>query len=120
MSVLDILLQKQLITKDDIGLIRKQISAGENLNDALIAHGVKPDDIIIARGEYLNIPVRSVTEGSIPFDVLDYIPEESASHYHVVPLAFVEGTLEIGIVDPDNMEARDALNFLAAKKNVPY
>ena len=28
--------------------------------------------------------------------------------------------LEVGIVDPDNIEARDALNFIAAKKNIPY
>lgn len=120
MSVLDILLQKKLITKDDIRDIRKQTGTGATLDEALLAHGVKPDDIIMARGEFLDIPVRNITEGSIPFDVLEYIPEESAAHYRFVPLAFHEGTLEVGIVDPDNMEARDALNFLAAKKNVPY
>ena len=120
MSVLDILLQKKLITKDDLGEVRKQMSSGATIDEALIARGVKPEDIIVARGEFLNIPVRSVTESSIPFDVLDYIPEESAVHYHFAPLAIKEGVLEVGIVDPNNMEARDALNFLAAKKNIPY
>ena len=120
MSVLDILLQKKLISKDDIGEVRKQMSSGATMDDALVARGVKPEEIIIARGEFLNIPVRSVVESSIPFDVLDYIPEESAAHYHFAPLALKEGVLEVGIVDPNNMEARDALNFLAAKKNIPY
>ena len=120
MSVLDILLQKSLITKDDIREIRKQTAAGSSLDDALIARGVKPQDVVAARGEFLNIPVRSVAENSVPFEILEYIPEESAAHYHFAPIGMEEGTLLVGIVDPDNMEARDALNFLAAKKNIPY
>ena len=52
MSVLDILLQKELITKDAIREVRKQTASGSSLDDALMAQGVKPDDIIAARGEF--------------------------------------------------------------------
>jgi type IV pilus assembly protein PilB len=120
MSVIDILLEKKLISKDDVKEIRKQISGGSTVDEALLAKGVKPEDIVIARGEFLNIPARSVSETSIPFEVLDYIPEESAAHYRFAPIGLKDGVLEVGVVDPDNMEARDALNFLAAKKNIPY
>lgn len=120
MSVLDILLQKKLISKADIGEIRKQISAGVLLDEALANKGVKPDDILAARGEFLNIPVRSLAGVNVPFEILEYIPEESALHYHFAPIGMVDGTLEVGVVDPDNMEARDALNFLATKKKIPY
>lgn len=120
MSVLDILLQKKLISKADIGEIRKQISSGVLLDDALFAKGIKTQDILSARGEFLNIPIRSLVGISVPFEILEYIPEESALHYKFVPIGMVDGTLEVGIVDPDNMEARDALNFLATKKNIPY
>jgi type IV pilus assembly protein PilB len=57
---------------------------------------------------------------SVAFEILEYIPEESALHYRFVPIGMVDGTLEVGIVDPDNMEARDALSFLATKKNILY
>ena len=120
MSVIDILLQKNLIQKSSISDIRKQIAAGVPVDEALLANGVKPEDIISARGEFLNIPVRSLEGVNVPFEVLEYIPEESALHYRFVPIGLVDGTLEVGVVDPDNMEARDALNFLAAKKNIPY
>jgi len=96
------------------------MAQGSSLEEVLISHGVKPEDILAARSEFLNIPVRTVSESSIPFEVLDYIPEESASHYRFVPININEGVLEVGIVDPDNMEARDALGFLASKKNIPY
>ncbi len=120
MSVLDILLQKNQISKDDAREVRKQTAAGTSLEDALIARGVKPDDIIAARGEFLSMPVRSLADATVPFEALEYIPEESAAHYRFAPIGLKEGVLEVGIVDPDNMEARDALNFLAAKNNVPY
>jgi len=120
MSVLDILVQKKLLSKEDVRDVRKQTSSGMTLEESLISHGVKPEDIVAARGEFLNIPVKSVADANIPYDVLDYIPEESAAHYRFVPIGLKDGVLEVGIVDPDNMEARDALSFLASKKNIPY
>ena len=75
MSVLDILLQKNLLNKDSLREVHRQISEGSTMEQALVSQGVKPEDIMAARGEFLNIPVRSVAEGSVPFDVLDYIPQ---------------------------------------------
>jgi type IV pilus assembly protein PilB len=120
MSITDILLNKNLLTKDDINEIKKLTAEGENLDQVLIEKGIHPEDILAARGELLNIPTRSLGETTVPFEALDYIPEESASHYKFVPIGINEGVLEVGIVNPDNIEARDALNFIASKGNVPY
>lgn len=120
MSIIDILLDKKLISKGDLSDVSKQTSRGIPLDDVLMARGVKPEDILAARGEFMNMPTRMINESSIPFDVLDYIPEESALHYQFVPIGMADGVLEVGIVDPDNMEARDALSFLTSKNNIPY
>lgn len=120
MSVLDILLEKKQISKEDLRTIRKEMAAGSTLNQALVSKGVKVEDITQALGQFLNIPVRAIGEASVPYEALEYIPEESAAHYHFVPIGLKDGTLEVGVVDPDNMEARDALSFLAAKSNIPY
>lgn len=120
MSVIDILLDKNLITKDDIQEIRRLTAKGESLDKVLQDKGVRADDILIARGEFLNIPIKNLGDITIPIEVLDYIPEDSAVHYKFVPISVTEGVLEVGIVDPDNIEARDAINFIAAKNNIPY
>ena len=120
MSIIDILVTKKIISKDDVNEVKKKMSGGETLDQVLIGRGVKVEDILIARGEFLNIPVRSLGETIVPFEVLEYIPEESAAHYKFVPIGIKDGMLEVGIVDPDNIEARDALSFIAAKKNIPY
>ena len=120
MSIVDILLNKNLITKDDVAEIKKLAAKGDSLDKILIEKGIRPEDILTARGEFLNIPVKALGDTMVPFEALDYIPEESAKHYKFVPIGIHDSTLEVGIVDPDNIEARDALNFIASKKNIPY
>jgi type IV pilus assembly protein PilB len=120
MSVLDILVKKNVVSADEALSIKKDVSGGGVLEHILIEKGVSEEDILTAKGEYLNIPVRALGDISIPFEVLEYIPEESAAHYSFVPIGVVDGALEVGLVDPDNIEARDALNFIATKRGVPY
>ena len=65
-------------------------------------------------------PVRDLKDAVIAGKVLEYIPEDSARHYKVVPLAVNDGVLEVGAVDPNDLEARDALNFISSRIGMPY
>lgn len=65
-------------------------------------------------------PVRTLGDTKIPYDVLHMIPEESAEHYHLAPLALTDGILEVGLLDPENIQSVDALNFIARTTGVPY
>ena len=121
MSFLDVLARQSIITNEDVGFIVKEAStASKTIEEVLREKGVSAEQITAAKGEYLQVPTKSLAEKEIPFDVLKYIPEESAMHYKVIPLAITSGVLEVGVVDPDNIEARDALNFIAARNNLPY
>jgi type IV pilus assembly protein PilB len=66
------------------------------------------------------IPVANLGQSRIPFDVLQYVPEDSASYYKFIPIDFKDGVLSVGMIDPDNMEARDALQFIASKSHIPF
>lgn len=121
MTILDILVQKKIVDKKDSAAISEEIRlTGETLEQVLTKHGVKTSDILEARGDYLGVPVRSLKDQTIPFDILKYIPEESAMHYRFVPLAIKQNVLEVGVVDPDDIDARDALNFIASRVNLPF
>lgn len=67
----------------------------------------------------VQVPIRQVA-GKIPYDVLRYIPEESATHYRIAPLGVVEGVLEVGVIDPDDIHAIDALNFISRATGMPF
>jgi len=121
MAILEILVTKNIIKKEDIPKIEKEVSSsGKSLEEILSGMGISSDIFLDAKGSYFNIPTVSLENRSIPFSVLKYISEDAASHYRFVPISLKDGILEIGLVDPENIEARDALNFIAGKMNVPY
>ncbi len=121
MSILDVLVQKKILNKSDITAIKKKISAsGSSLESVLLDKGVNPEDILVAKGEYLGIPTANVDDKNITYDILKFVPEESAVYYKFIPIGLKNNVLEIGIVDPDNIEARDALNFIASKIGMPF
>ena len=64
--------------------------------------------------------MHSLGDTKVPFEVLKYIPEESATHYKLAPLSVHDGVLEVGMVDPDNIEGFDALNFIARNTGMPF
>lgn len=68
----------------------------------------------------IGVPERSLGDAAIPYDVLRYIPEESAEHYVLAPIGLSDGVLEVGMVDPDNIGGIDALNFIARKTGIPF
>src|SRR3989344_2007978 len=121
MSFLDFLADKKIISQDQIPFIEKEaLDEERGLEKSLVKLGVTAPEILALRGEYLSIPTREVDAQAIPFEVLRYVPEKTATHYKVAPIGVSDGILEIGIVDPDNIEARDAIQFISSKINLPY
>ncbi len=121
MSILEILAQKEIIKVGDIDRIKDEAStAGVSVEQILIKKGINEDAILDSKGQYYNIPTRNLANQHIPFSVLQNISEDSALHYNFVPIGIKDGILEVGIVDPENIEARDALNFISNKMNMPF
>jgi len=121
MSILDVLVEKNIIKSDDAKSIQTEAEAGGfSLEQVLISKGVSPEQILEAKGLSLDIPTRSLKGVDISGKILEYIPQESAEHYHLIPIQVKDGVLEVGVVDPDDIEARDVLNFISSKIGMPY
>lgn len=120
MVILDTFVQHGIVKKEDAPGVLRRVEEGATLEDALIQFGISKEDVLRGRGIYYNLPIRDLKGKGVPFDILKYIPEDSASHYHFAPIGIVNGILEIGILDPENIEARDALQFIATKVSMPF
>src|SRR3989344_1012305 len=69
----------------------------------------------------VDIPVANLETGyKVPPETLNYIPKNSSVYYQIVPLRVRDGVLEVGMIDPGNIEARDALQFIASKVGLPF
>ncbi|KKU78059.1 MAG: Type IV-A pilus assembly ATPase PilB, partial [Parcubacteria group bacterium GW2011_GWA2_47_7] len=121
MSFLLFLAQKGLFREENIPEMESEAkSAPGGLDEVLVRGDMSLGDILKLKSEYYGVPVRTLGETKIPLEVLKYIPEDSARHYQVAPLGVENKVLEIGIVDPDMTQARDAVQFIASKLGLPF
>ncbi len=91
-----------------------------NIDQAFIELKVDENTILSSKGAYYNIPVKVVDPKTVPQAVLKYIPFDSAKMYNFVPIGFTDGVLEVGIINPDNISATDALQFITGKNALPF
>jgi type IV pilus assembly protein PilB len=121
MSFINFLANQKVIPESQIPVLKEKVKSGEStLDEALLGLGLEKELLYEKKGAYYDIPYRDIANLDVPFDILKYVPEESALHYRFVPIGLADGFLEVGIVDPENIEARDALSFISSKENLPF
>ncbi len=122
MSFLEELAKKGLINKSQIGEINSRAKKEHDgdVEKTLIELGFPEEKILEIKGEYLGIPVKNISPEEISFDVLKYISEDSATYYHFAPIELKDGVLQVGVMDPENIQAMDALQFISTKTGIPF
>ncbi len=118
MQFYDFIINKQIIKPEDVDRFNEDIKKF-SIEQALLNYGFTENDILEVKGEFSNLPVRQV-DPKVVHDILKYIPEQSAAFYKIVPIGIQDGFLEVGILNPDSMESRDALNFISTRINMPF
>lgn len=94
---------------------------GKPLDTICIELGLEKDRVREFMAEYYQVPSFVIPEGfTVTQEVLDYLSEASASHYRAVPLKIEDEVLVVGVNNPDNLQMREALNFISTKHNLPY
>ena len=120
MNLLGLLIDKGFLSSGDRTAIEAELAKKRPLAEILAEHGISLPDALAEAGRAYGIPSRILGEPPAAQEVFSYIPIDSARHYGFVPLDINEGALEVGITDPDNIEALDALQFISSKIGMPY
>ena len=116
----DILVKNGLIGQGKLAkVITQSEETGIALEKALKAEGISGDDILNAKSKISGLAIKKVSKGQVLFDTLKKIPEEAARHYRFVPLSERDGFLEVGVVDPVDIDAQRALQFIVSRTNLP-
>lgn len=120
-NLLDLMVAKGALQGDEVSEIKSEAKKqGIQPEDILYSRGIKEDTILEAKGELYNTPTRVLKGQKVDFRLLREIPEESARFYKFVPLGEVSGTIEIGILQPDDVSAQQALKFISARIKKPF
>ncbi|MFH0951475.1 MAG: ATPase, T2SS/T4P/T4SS family [bacterium] len=118
-QLLDFLLSKNLLKPTDIKELETEIAAGKNIDDLLQAkHIIGQEELVKAKAEFLGLKYIDLTEQEISESILNIIPVEVAENYKVICFSKEGKSIAIGMVDPNDFRAMEALDFLANKQGL--
>jgi type IV pilus assembly protein PilB len=122
MDFLNHLVQLGFISKEEVQSVFNSAveKYGGNVDQVLLDRGLTDEQLITLKSQFFNVPFRHVEPKDVPFETLKLIPEESAKYYTIAPIGSKGSVLEVGMVDPGNMQAMDAIQFIASRLGMTY
>lgn len=122
-ELLKILVEQGAFNEEKAEAVQKAaLESQSSVEEYLLANPIVPEEIFAdARGRLYKIPYVDLTGKSIEQDVLRLVPEDTAEHYQVIAFQKSESEVNVGIVDPRNFKALEAVEFLMKEKQLrPY
>lgn len=118
MGVIKKLIEKKIITKEMAASLEFEVKSTRKREEELILEKgiLSEDELFKIKSEDLGIPLKEVFPEEVPLRVLERIPEETAKHYKMIGIGEKGDVLEVGMVYPEDLTAKEALNFLARKE----
>lgn len=122
MDPLKVLREREKIDDAFLEKAQELVATGEkSYESALLELGMSVTEVKVFFADYYQVPSFTIPEAfSVTQDILNYIPQDSAVHYRVVPIGLEDNVLLVGASNPDDLQMREALNFISTKNNLTY
>ncbi|MDQ3018732.1 MAG: Flp pilus assembly complex ATPase component TadA, partial [bacterium] len=78
---------------------------------------LEEEDVAKAKAAFLNLPYIDLRKVTVKPEVLNTVPEESRNFYQMVPYELTGRDLKVALINPSNIQALEALEFLGQKAN---
>ncbi len=114
-ELINLLIERRLITEDQILKAQKKAEANnKSLEDILLKDGlVDIEEYTKIKAEVYDLPYENLLEKKIDAHILNIIPSEVAENYKIICFDKRGSRIKVGIVDPNNFKAIEAVDFLA-------
>jgi len=120
MNIIRELVKKKVLDKKR-ALEYEVKTSGKKAEEVILEKKIVSEDFLFGlKSETLKIPLKVVTPGEVKLKVLETVPEEAAKYYQMIPLAKEDNHLEIGMVYPEDLKTREALDFLSRQSKFTY
>jgi len=122
MILLEELVKRGILKEEQIPEVLKLAEERHdgNIDQTLLSFKVDEEKVLSIKGEIFGVPTKIIDPKSIPISILRLIPLEAAKIYRIVSIALTDSFLEVGIVDPENIQAIDAITFITTNLNKPF
>ncbi len=120
MGFLEKLVEKNIINRYQLNdILEKTKEMNGDIDRALESFKIPDTEVRSARAAFFGIP-EIIVPDVVNTEPMALIPVDAARNYRFAPVAMEGGILKIGMLDPGNLEARNALQFIASQANMPF
>jgi len=113
--------EKHIFSDNELDQMESRLKSVEGSLELMLSENPKisSKDILSLKAEMGDLPPYDIKSMSdISADLLSEIPEEAARQYKIVPLEKKGNKLKVGMVEPENYNARDAMRFISMGSDV--
>ncbi|MDP3953746.1 MAG: GspE/PulE family protein [bacterium] len=118
--LLNNLIAKSLVSNEDAKkLLADSINLHKSVEDIILERRLVDEvELAKAKSEIIGIPYSVVDKSALSNEILSLVPENTAKAYRVVPLRLEGQMLVVGMVDPQDPKAQNALRFVAQQRQL--
>ena len=111
---------ENLLTKETAAELLSQAQAAKKTPEELIISRdlIAEDKLTGVKAKLLDLPAADLKGKEISKKVLNLIPAEVAENYQMIPFNQVGSEIHLGLVNPQNFKAIEAVEFLAQKADL--
>jgi type IV pilus assembly protein PilB len=118
-QIIALLASKGLIDQKTTGIVKDLLARGKTLEQALVgARYVADTDFAKVRAEALGLSFMDLTGWEPTPETLELLPAETIETYHVMPIGVENDTLIVALLDPQDLRASQALEFLVSDRKM--
>ncbi|MDO8429920.1 MAG: GspE/PulE family protein [bacterium] len=119
-QLLENLIKSGLLTEDaGQKLLRDSLAIGKKLEEVIYdRHIVPEEEVAKIKSQLLKIPYKKIIPEEVTKELLINIPQEVSRTYKVLPLSRTKDLLVVGMVNPMDPQAQEALRFVAKQQKI--
>lgn len=121
-SFLDFLANKKLIDAITLDSLKREAQElNKNIEELILEKElIKEKEFYDLKSQFLKIPYKDLVNIKIESEVFKLVPLEAVQHYRFVPITLdsKRKILEAGMLNPEDIDAKEALKFIAHRNNL--
>ncbi len=119
-KIMGLLLAKSLISREQADEIKSSADYNSRNLDDLLADKkvIDNEELTKIKADIYNLPYQSLIEQKINDQALNTIPLEVSENYKIICFARDENKIQVGLYDPANFKAIEAIDFLAKEEDL--
>lgn len=116
-ALLDNLVARRFISEATATtILSESSSSGKNIEDIILEKNLLAvEDFIKAKAEFFGFPYIDLMDRVVEEETLNLVPPNIAEHYKIVAFEKEGNRIKVGLVDSENVKAKEAMQFLAQR-----